>query len=211
MPQPLCARSGAGVAAGAAAAQVPTQACRCRLPSRAPRRVRGLSLPPEALILASFGHINPYKRVEAVLRSVKALRDEFADVRYVLVGSVSPNYDLAAAIARSGLDGVATATGYVRRAAFEDYVAAADICVNLRHPTAGETSAGLLRLLGAGKPTAGHRQRLVHRAAAESVAAQVATWIAARAIHDSGILSAVGRAPRYCCGDGRSRANICSA
>jgi len=32
-------------------------------------------------------------------------------------------------------------------------VAAADICLNLRHPTAGETSASLLRLLGAGKPT----------------------------------------------------------
>src|SRR6185369_17204783 len=31
--------------------------------------------------------------------------------------------------------------------------AAADICLNLRHPTAGETSASLLRLLGAGKPT----------------------------------------------------------
>ena len=46
-----------------------------------------------------------------------------------------------------------TITGYVERSVFEDYVAAADICLNLRHPTAGETSASLLRLLGAGKPT----------------------------------------------------------
>ncbi|NJL33871.1 MAG: glycosyltransferase family 4 protein, partial [Chloroflexaceae bacterium] len=43
--------------------------------------------------------------------------------------------------------------GYVPRADFEAYVAAADVCVNLRHPTAGETSASLLRLLGAGRPT----------------------------------------------------------
>lgn len=137
---------------GLPAAQVPMGVPLPPAIPRAEARAR-LGLPPEALILASFGHINPYKRVEAVLRAVKALRSEFADVRYVLVGSVSPNYDLAAAIARSGLDGVATATGYVERAAFEDYVAAADICVNLRHPTAGETSASLLRLLGAGKPT----------------------------------------------------------
>jgi hypothetical protein len=41
----------------------------------------------------------------------------------------------------------------VSRTAFEDYVAAADICLNMRHPTAGETSASLLRLLGAGRPT----------------------------------------------------------
>ena len=119
---------------------------------RAAARAR-LGLPADALVLASFGHINPYKRVEAVLRALKTLRAEHADARYLLVGSVSPNYDLRSAIARAGLENAATATGYVSRAAFEDYVAAADICVNLRHPTAGETSASLLRLLGAGKPT----------------------------------------------------------
>ncbi|MEO7913462.1 MAG: glycosyltransferase, partial [Roseiflexaceae bacterium] len=119
---------------------------------RAAARMR-LGLPPSALILASFGHINPYKRVEAALRAVKALRASRPDVRYLLVGSISPNYDLRAAIARAGLEDSVTVTGYVDRAAFEDYVAAADICLNLRHPTAGETSASLLRLLGAGKPT----------------------------------------------------------
>jgi glycosyltransferase involved in cell wall biosynthesis len=112
-----------------------------------------LGLPPDALLLASFGHINPYKRVEAVLRALKAMRPDFPTIRYLLVGSVSPNYDLPAAIARAGLSELVTATGYVGRAEFENYVAAADICVNLRHPTAGETSASLLRLLGAGKPT----------------------------------------------------------
>src|SRR5215216_3661742 len=125
------------------------------LPPAIPRdeaRAR-LGLPQGALILASFGHINPYKRVEAVLRAVKALPVSRPDVRYLLVGSISPSYDLHAAISRAGLDDVVTVTGYVDRAAFEDYVAAADICLNLRHPTAGETSASLLRLLGAGKPT----------------------------------------------------------
>ena len=120
--------------------------------SREDARAR-LGLPPDALILASFGHINPYKRAEAVLRAVKALRASQPDVRYLLVGSISPSYDVRAAIARAGLEDSVTVTGYVDRAAFEDYVAAADICLNLRHPTAGETSASLLRLLGAGKPT----------------------------------------------------------
>jgi len=125
------------------------------LPTAIPRdqaRAR-LGLSPGALILASFGHINPYKRVEAALRAIKALRASRPDVRYLLVGSISPSYDVRAAIARAGLEDSVTVTGYVDRAAFEDYVAAADICLNLRHPTAGETSASLLRLLGAGKPT----------------------------------------------------------
>jgi len=119
---------------------------------RAAARAR-LGLPPEAAILASFGHINAWKRVEPALRALRALREEGRDARYVLVGSVSPNYDLAGLINRMGLGDAVTVTGYVSRAAFEDYVAAADICVNLRHPTGGETSASLLRLLGAGRPT----------------------------------------------------------
>jgi len=123
-------------------------------PAIARDEARGtLGLPPGALILASFGHINPYKRVEAILRAITSLRATIPDIRYLLVGSVSPSYDVRAAIARAGLEDSVTVTGYVERGAFEDYVAAADICLNLRHPTAGETSASLLRLLGAGKPT----------------------------------------------------------
>ncbi|NJN14889.1 MAG: glycosyltransferase family 4 protein [Oscillochloris sp.] len=119
---------------------------------RATARAR-LGLPAEGVLLASFGHINAWKRVEPALRALAELRAEGRDLRYVLVGSVSPNYNLAALIARLGLHDVVTATGYVSHQAFADYVAAADICLNLRFPTGGETSASLLRLLGAARPT----------------------------------------------------------
>jgi glycosyltransferase involved in cell wall biosynthesis len=112
-----------------------------------------LGLPADALILASVGHINPYKRLEAVFRALQTLRVEHPNLRYLLVGSISASYDVRAAVARAGLEDIVTITGYVDRAAFEDYVAAADICLNLRHPTAGETSASLLRILGAGRAT----------------------------------------------------------
>lgn len=115
-----------------------------------------LGLPPDALVLASFGHINAYKRVETVLRVLAELREtapNARDVRYVLVGSASPNYQVDRVIQRMGLADAVQMTGYVDRAVFEAYVAAADICLNLRYPSSGETSASLLRLLGAGKPT----------------------------------------------------------
>jgi glycosyltransferase involved in cell wall biosynthesis len=114
------------------------------------RRRRGLS--ESALLLAAFGHINPYKRLEPVLRALRILRETY-DARLLLVGSISPSYDARAVVRRTGLEDAVTITGYVERAAFEDYVAASDICLNLRHPTAGETSASLLRLLGAGRAT----------------------------------------------------------
>lgn len=120
----------------------------------APAEARAhLGLPQDAVIFASFGHINAWKRVEPTLRAIAALRAEGYDARYLLVGSVSPNYDLAGIIARARMEEIVTVTGYVSRARFDAYVAAADICLNLRYPTGGETSASLLRLLGAARPT----------------------------------------------------------
>jgi glycosyltransferase involved in cell wall biosynthesis len=121
-------------------------------PSKASSRAQ-LGLPPGALILASFGHINAYKRLEPALRAFAELRREHPDARYLLIGSASPNYDLRGLVSRLGLSNAVLVTGFVDRAAWDHYVAAADICMNLRHPTGGETSASLLRLLGAGKPT----------------------------------------------------------
>ncbi len=125
------------------------------LPPAYPRAAAraAVGLPTDALILASFGHINAYKRLEPTLRAVQQLRASVPQLRYVLVGSVSPNYNITGLIERLGLQDIVQVTGYVERAAFDAYVAAADVCVNLRHPTAGETSASLLRLLGAGRAT----------------------------------------------------------
>jgi glycosyltransferase involved in cell wall biosynthesis len=112
-----------------------------------------LGLPHAAPIWASFGHINPYKRIEGTLRAFVRFRGMHPDARYVLVGSVSPNYDVQALVRRFGLDDAVTITGHVPQDAFALYVAAADLCLNLRAPTAGETSASMLRLLAAGRPT----------------------------------------------------------
>ena len=112
-----------------------------------------LGLAPNAPIWASFGHINPYKRIESTLRAFARFHALHPDARYVLVGSVSPNYDVHALVRRLGLDEAVMITGHVPHAVFAQYVAAADLCLNLRAPTAGETSASLLRLLAAGRPT----------------------------------------------------------
>jgi hypothetical protein len=42
--------------------------------------------------------------------------------------------------------------GFVPFADFEAAIAAVDLCLNLRYPTAGETSASLLRVLAVGRP-----------------------------------------------------------
>lgn len=112
-----------------------------------------LGLPDDIFIVTSFGHINAYKRLDSVFQALHELRDSYPSLRYILVGSVSSNYDVHSMIERAGLTDNVQVTGYVPHHTFEYYVAAADVCINLRYPTAGETSASLLRLLGAGRPT----------------------------------------------------------
>ncbi len=122
------------------------------LPERGEAR-RHLGLPEEALVLASFGHLNPYKRLEPALRAYRRLRQVHPESLFLLVGSLSPHFDLAGLLRRLDLGEAVRVTGFVEMGTFLGYLSASDICLNLRFPSAGETSASLLRILGAGLPT----------------------------------------------------------
>jgi glycosyltransferase involved in cell wall biosynthesis len=119
--------------------------------SRDEARAR-LGLDPDLFLVTSVGHLNPYKRVSATLRAFKALLMDVPGALYLLVGSRSPNYDPTRQIEMLGLSDKVRTTGYVSPQEFAYYLAASDVCLNLRHPTAGETSASLLRIMGAGVP-----------------------------------------------------------
>jgi glycosyltransferase involved in cell wall biosynthesis len=111
-----------------------------------------LGLDPDLFLVTSVGHLNPYKRVSATLRAFKALLMEHPRSLYLLVGSRSPNYDPTRQIDMLGLSDRVRVTGYVSQHDLALYLAASDVCLNLRYPTAGETSASLLRIMGAGVP-----------------------------------------------------------
>jgi len=111
-----------------------------------------LGLPLNEFILTSLGHLNPYKRLDSALWAFKAFSREFPASRYILVGSPSPNYDVRAMVRALGLESRVEIVGYTSGEKYADYLAASDVCVNLRYPTAGETSASLLRIMGAGRP-----------------------------------------------------------
>ncbi len=107
----------------------------------------------DAFIMASFGHVNPYKRTDQILRTLRTLRRAGVNAHHIIVGSISPNVPHQRMIMRTNTQDAVHITGYVAADVFNAYVDVADVCINLRHPTAGETSASLLRLLAAGKPT----------------------------------------------------------
>ncbi len=110
-----------------------------------------LGLPPGAFVVASFGFITPAKRLDVALRAFARLRREVPDAVYLLVGEVSPHYDFAGVLT-SGLAPGVTVVGRTELDRFLLYMLAADVAINLRYPSAGETSGTLIRLLGMGKP-----------------------------------------------------------
>jgi glycosyltransferase involved in cell wall biosynthesis len=119
-------------------------------PPRAAARA-ALALPAAAFVVASFGFVTAAKRPEVLLRAFARLRREHPEAMLVLAGEVSPHFDFAR-LFTAGLRPGVVVTGRLEMADFLRWMAAADLAVNLRHPTAGETSGTLIRLLGMGKP-----------------------------------------------------------
>ena len=105
------------------------------------------------LVVASYGWITPNKRVDVALRAFARLRKEYPEAIYVLVGQLAPEYDLMGLVSSLGLVGSVIFTGRKTLSEFIQYMYVTDIALNLRYPTAGETSASLIRLLGMGVPT----------------------------------------------------------
>ena len=114
---------------------------------------RELGLPEDRLLLMSYGFVNPNKRAVAVLEAMAAEPALRRDAVYVLIGEVSPQVGLDEAAARLGLSAdQVRAVGYQPLETACAMLGCADVCVNLRNPTLGETSAGLLQIMALGRP-----------------------------------------------------------
>lgn len=107
-------------------------------------------LPEDAPVLGSFGFQTPIKRTEVALRALAAPGLE--RVHLLIAGEAARIMDLEGEARRAGVAERVHVTGFLPFADFEDAIAACDLCLNLRYPTAGETSASLLRVLAAGRP-----------------------------------------------------------
>jgi len=102
-------------------------------------------------VVGCFGHLNASKRIPQLLRGFARLPQS---ARLVLVGPVSPRYDLDAALEKAGLAGSPRVLReqYVPEERLWALMAACDVLVSLRAPTMGETSGSVMRALSLGKP-----------------------------------------------------------
>jgi glycosyltransferase involved in cell wall biosynthesis len=116
--------------------------------------VEALMLAPGRFpIVSSLGAITSAKRVPQLLRAFARLRQSFPEALLVLAGAGIDRIQLGPRLERLGLRAGqdVLVLGHVTDADFWGLLARSDICVSLRWPTLGETSASVVRALGLGR------------------------------------------------------------
>ncbi|QQR73167.1 MAG: glycosyltransferase [Holophagales bacterium] len=115
------------------------------------RRLRArLGIPLEAPLVGSFGFQTPIKRTDVVIRALAAPGLE--RVHLLVAGELSPYVFYDREAREAGVAERVHVTGFLSYEELEAGIAACDLALNLRYPTAGETSASLLRVLALGRP-----------------------------------------------------------
>lgn len=128
---------------------MPTPVLDRELEARAQELRRGWGIPSEAFVLGSFGFQTPIKRSAS---AVKALAQPgLESVHLVIGGEVSKGLDLEGLARRFDVSDRVHLVGFLPSGDFSPAIRACDLSVNLRYPTAGETSASLLRILALGR------------------------------------------------------------
>jgi glycosyltransferase involved in cell wall biosynthesis len=114
---------------------------------------RRLGIADDALLFGVFGGLTADKRVPQVLRAFARLRRIDPRVHLLLAGAADPRLDLSHLVENLGLPSHVTIAPDLDDDLFERALGAVDVSVNLRWPTARETSGPWLQALAAGRPT----------------------------------------------------------
>lgn len=110
-----------------------------------------LGVSPETLVVSSLGFVTPPKQVELAIRALGALRDRLPPFEFRVVGEASDPAGLEQTLKTHGIADVTRVTGFVPMEELHRTIVASDLIMNLRYPSAGETSAALVRGMGMGR------------------------------------------------------------
>ncbi len=121
-----------------------------------------LGLGPRTLLVGTFGHQRETKRLAVVLRAFEQALARGADARLLVSGEfVSEAF--ANAIEPLLTRPKILRAGHLRESDFWKYLAATDLCVNLRYPSAAESSGVAIRMMGIGKAVAFTNDKAIAR------------------------------------------------
>ncbi len=128
--------------------------------TKAPADVAGLSraearamlgLPPDAFLVGHFGFITRPKQPAAVVGGFARLAQRHPDALLVMIGADHTGGGLDRLTRRYGVSERVRLAGFVDLKKFYTYLKAVDAVVNLRYPSAGESSGTFARTLAEGR------------------------------------------------------------
>jgi glycosyltransferase involved in cell wall biosynthesis len=112
-------------------------------------RRRALGLTPEwvdSFLITSFGGVQRHKRIDKALEALALARRTHDDIRMVLAGSLNAkDCDPQGIVRRLGLGDAVRFAGFVSEEDGWSWLHAGDLALNLRGPSTGGTSGGILQ------------------------------------------------------------------
>jgi glycosyltransferase involved in cell wall biosynthesis len=110
-----------------------------------------VGIPSDHFVIGIFGFVTPIKNVDLAVKAFHLLRQKIPQVTMLIVGEVQDNR-VEKLVADLDLSRNVRICGFVPEKDFHHYIHATNVAINLRYPTAGETSASLLRIMSMGVP-----------------------------------------------------------
>jgi glycosyltransferase involved in cell wall biosynthesis len=120
-------------------------------PIEALRFRQSLGVHPRTFLVGVFGHLRESKRIPTVLRAMERLWRDGVDAKLLVQGAFASS-DLERALAPALNHRNVLRAGFLQPKDFWKWASIVDVCVNLRFPTAGETSGIAISMMGIGKP-----------------------------------------------------------
>lgn len=114
-----------------------------------------LGLGSRTFVLISFGNITPNRRLDKAIEAFAWFHRIHPDSVFIIIGNFIEAHHKEYIFNTARFYNVGKSvhfTGYLEKDRFYEYLGVADLSINLRYPTFGETSASLLRALAMGIP-----------------------------------------------------------
>lgn len=122
--------------------------------TEAPRLSRAdLAVPSHHCLIVTIGHVNPNKRVDAIIEALAGERDLAGRLTYAVLGPYDTGYHdrLQRLVKQHDLQDAVRFAGYVTDDVMQSYLMHAEICINLRYPATEGASASIIEEMHYGK------------------------------------------------------------
>ncbi|MBN2134942.1 MAG: glycosyltransferase [Acidobacteria bacterium] len=133
---------------------IPHNAKPRRIPKSKVREIRRKAgIPEDAVVIASFGFMNEAKKIGLISQVLGRLLPEFDNLYYLICGEDKEGVVRGSYFNFPVIRDRVKVSGYISGLEeFTAYMEASDIVINLRFPSAGETSGTMIRSMAQGKP-----------------------------------------------------------